>query len=173
VKLRPDQRPLPIGRGPSFRPSATSAAVARRAPVAGLRCLTRHPPAYGVHVELYVRRLVLPVPAGIGVAPPLHRAGAYVRGGVCSYAVRTLEPTGVVLIDRGTRPTVGTLFALWGQRLSDHALAGFDGRVSAFVDGHRWRRPPSAIPLNPHENIVLEIEGFVPPHPSYLFPPGR
>jgi hypothetical protein len=92
---------------------------------------------------------------------------------VCSYAVRTLEPTGLVLIDRGTRPAVGTLFALWGERLSGRALAGFDGPVSAFVDGRRWRGAPSAIPLHRHENVVLELGGFVPPHPSYLFPPGR
>lgn len=172
VVLRPDQRPVPIGRGSSFMLPPTSGAVGRRAPVARMRCLDRHPSSYGVHLELYANRFVLPVPAGIGVAPPLRRSGAYVRGGACSYPVRTLEPTGLVLVDLGTRARVADLFRLWGQRLSARALARFHGEVQAFVDGRPWRGSPGVIPLARHSNIVLEVGGSVPPHPAYLFPPG-
>jgi hypothetical protein len=75
-----------------------------------------------------------------------------------------------VLVDAGTRATVRDLFVLWGQRLSDRALAVFDGQVAAFVDGRRWRGAVGAILLRRHQNIVLEVGGFVPPHPRYLFP---
>jgi len=173
--LAPDQLPIPAGRGPRYRLPAVSAAVARRAPIAGLQCATTHPSAYGVHLELYAQRLVLPIPAGIGVAPPQHRRGAYVLGGACSYALRTFEPTGVVVVDRfagGRVPLLGGLFAVWGQPLSRGRLAGFRGHVAAFVDGRRWSGSPYLIPLLPHAEIVLQIGGELPPHPTYLFPPG-
>jgi hypothetical protein len=167
-------RPVPVGRGPGYRIPALSRAVAERGPVDGLRCLLSHPRQYGIHIELFAHRRVIPVSSGIGVAPPVRRAGVYVLGGGCSYPLRTLEPTGVVRIDRGLRPspTLGTLFTLWGQRLSTTRLAGFSGGVLAFVDGRRWRISPRAIPLARHAQIVLEVDGALPPHPSYEFPPG-
>jgi hypothetical protein len=170
--LPADERPIPAGRGSAYRLPAVSPAVARRATVAGLRCLRAHPPSYGVHLELYARRLVLPVPAGIGVAPPQHRRGVYVLGGSCSYAVRTFEPTGVIVVDRGRTPALAALFALLGQPLSGHTLAGFRGRVLAFVDGRAWHQAPGAIPLLRHAEIVLEIGGALAPHREYRFPPG-
>jgi len=42
--------------------------------------------------------------------------------------------------------------------------------VLAFVGGRRWRGDPRAIPLARHAQIVLEIDGYVPPHASFLFP---
>jgi hypothetical protein len=151
--------------------------VASRRPVRGLVC-GRAPggggPGYGIHLELYAARLVVPVPAGIGVAPPQRRRGAYVLGGACVYPVRTYEPTGVVVVDRGLppAPTLGALFAIWGQPLSRTRLAGFRGPVSAYLGGTRWSGPPDAIPLTPHAEIVLEAGGAIPPHRTYLFPPG-
>jgi hypothetical protein len=78
----------------------------------------------------------------------------------------------VVLVDRGDATSVGALFALWGQAISSRRLAGFAGPVSGFVDGRRWRGPVGAIPLRRHSNVVLEVDGYVPPHPAYRFPPG-
>jgi hypothetical protein len=172
VTLPADQQPLPAGRGAGYRPRPISPAVARRAPIQGLHCTRTHGRFYGVHLELYARRLVLGVPSGIGIAPPQRRSGAYVLGGACSYAVRTFEPTGVVVVDM--RPTVdlGTLFAVWGQPLSRHALGSFRGPVRAFVGGRRWLGTPGSIPLGRHAEIVLEIAGAVLPHPRYRFPPG-
>jgi hypothetical protein len=81
----------------------------------------------------------------------------------------------VIEIDRSrafSPPTLGELFALWGQPLSARRLASFAGSVSAFVDGRRWRGDPRAVPLAPHAQVVLELGPFVEPHASYLFPPG-
>lgn len=172
ASLRPDQRPVPIGRGPDYRLTAVSPAVAHRTVVRGLHCTISHGPHYGVHLELYGGRLVLPLPAGIGIAPPQRRRGAYVLGGSCSYPVRTFEPTGVVIVDRGRPLDLGTLFALWGQSLSRRSLARFHGPVAAFVGGTRWNGDPSQIALRRHAEIVLEEGGLVLPHPSYTFPPG-
>jgi hypothetical protein len=119
------------------------------------------------------------VPAGIGIAAPQRRQGAVVTGGRCVYPLRTTDPTGVVEVDaRGLAgvPTVGLLFALWGEPLSARRLAGFEARgragVVAFVDGRRWGGDPRAVPLRRHAQIVLELGAFVPPHPRYTFPPG-
>ncbi len=132
-------------------------------------------PRYGVHLELYAARLVIPVPAGIGVAPPQHRRGAYVLGGACVYPLRTHEPTGVVVVDHRAAsavPTLGALFAIWGQPLSRGRLAGFRGPVRAYLGGVRWTGTPGAIPLTRHAEIVLEVGRAIPPHRTYLFPPG-
>jgi hypothetical protein len=170
--LAPDLRPVKTGRGPSYRLPAVSGAAARRAPVAGLQCTRLHSGVHGAHLELFADGLVLPVPAGIGVAPPQTRRGVYVLGGRCTYAVRTFEPTGVIVVDDGNSPKLAALFALWGQALTSNRLAGFAGRVTAFVGGRPWRGAPGAIPLSRHAEIVLEVGQTLPPHRLYRFPPG-
>jgi hypothetical protein len=130
---------------------------------------------FRVHLELFARRLVLLVPAGIGVAPPVERDGAYVLGGRCLYPLRTLDPTGVVEVASPRPLRLGDLFRLWGQPLGQRRLAGFrSGRaLLAFVNGMRFHGDPRAIPLRGHDEIVLEIGGYVPPHTSYLFAKGH
>ena len=172
--LPPSDHPRHVGVGPRYRLPALSRAVAARATIDGLRCKRRRPAQYGVHIELFAHRLVIPVSAGIGVAPPVRRTGAYVLSGGCTYPLETLEPTGVIRIERGLRPTptIGTLFLIWGQPLSARRMLSFRGRVSAFVGGSPWRGSPQAIPLRRHAEIVLEIDGSVLPHAHYEFPPG-
>jgi hypothetical protein len=163
----------PIGAGPRYHPPAAPARVLRGEPAGGLRCRADGP-RFGVHVELFARGRVVVVPAGIGVAAPRRRVGAFVRPRGCSYAVRTTGPTGVLEVRRGARLTLGRLFAVWGQPLSPTRLAGFSTRrsapVRAYVAGRRWRGPLGAIPLRRHAQIVLELGRFVPPHRSFRFP---
>ncbi len=160
--------PAPIGVGALYHPA--SGAV----PAVGLRCTSAERPRFGAHLELFAQRQVVIVPAGIGIAPPQRRQGAYVLGGRCSYPLRTREPTGVVEIERGASLTLGQLFEIWGQPLSKARLVGFASRapILAFVDGRRWPGNPRAIPLRPHAEIVLELGGYVPPHSAFLFPKG-
>ena len=115
---------------------------------------------------------MLLVPAGIGVAPPLERDGAFVTGGRCVYPLRTREPTGVIEVGSGGTFRLGDLFRIWGQPLSPRRIAGFRSTrpVLAFVNGRRYAGDPRSIPLRRHAEIVLEIGGYVPPHSSYLFP---
>jgi hypothetical protein len=53
--------------------------------------------------------------------------------------------------------------------LSRSRLAGFRGRVLAFVSGIRWRGDVRAIPLARHAQIVLEIGSYIRPHRFFLF----
>lgn len=156
--------PTPIGVGPRFHPPATTVAVLRGEPVGTQRCAVGGG-RFGVHVELFARGRVVIVPAGIGVSPRR-----------CSYPVRTLEPTGVIEVRRGSRLLLGDFFRIWGQPLSTTQLAGFrttgSAPVRAYVAGRRWRGPLRSIPLRRHAQIVLELGPFIPPHRAFLFRPG-
>ncbi len=139
-----------------------------------MRCEPSAPVSSLAHVELYADDHVVLVPAGIGVAPPARREGAYVRGGRCMYPLHTLEPTGLVLLAPGPARTLGELFDVWGQPLGRHSLAGFRstrrGQVSVFIDGVLWRGDPAAAPLNPGSQLTIELGRAVPPHRRYEFP---
>jgi hypothetical protein len=130
----------------------------------------------GAHVELFARGRVVIVPAGIGVAAPFARDGAFVRPRGCTYPLRTLDPTGVVEIDRRDRLTLRDLFHVWGEPLSRTRLAGFRTAVTrpvrAYVAGRRWRGAIGAIPLRRHAEIVLELGRYIRPHRVFLFRPG-
>ena len=161
--------PTPIGAGPRYHPPAAPAPVLRGSPLGRFGCEATPTPRTRVHVEVFANRRVLIVPAGIGMAAPLVQDGAYVVRARCSYAVRTRAPTGVVEVVRGRAVTIGDLFHVWGQPLMRGRMAGFDGRVRAYVAGTRWRGDVRAIPLRPHAQIVLEVGGYVPPHRFFLF----
>jgi hypothetical protein len=174
VATAADPVPTPIGIGPKYRLPAASTAVARGAPVGRFACSRPEVRREFVHVELFGNGLVLLLPAGIGMAPPLRTDGAYVAGARCSYPLRTTSPTGVVEFVPAAQPTLGDLFAVWGQPLSARRLAGFRARgtdvVKAWVAGKRWRGEVRAIPLRRHGQIVVELGGYVPPHTFFLFP---
>lgn len=167
-----DPHSRPIGRGAAYHPGPRSMLVGAARPVRGLRWGVGGGKRFGVHLEIFVNRLVVIVPAGIGIAPPLHRRGAYVVGGRCSYPARTIEPTGVMQVLPGNRVSLGDFFALWGRPFEGERLFSFSGKVLAYVDGVLWRGPPGAIPLSRHREITLEVGGRVPPRVGYRFRPG-
>jgi hypothetical protein len=90
---RPVPVPVPIGVSPEYRLPASSAAVRAATPIGALACSRTRPLRFRFHLELFARRLVLPVPAGIGIAPPLRREGA-----TCSAAAARIRS------GRGNRP---------------------------------------------------------------------
>ena len=161
-----------IGSGPAFRPPSLGSRAAAGAAVAGLRCTTGDGGRFGAHIELFAAGRVVLVPPGIGVAPPRRRSGAYVRGGRCSYPLRTREPTGVIEVAEGTKTTLGRFFEVWGQPLAPRRMAGFRGPVRAYVGGIPRAGDPRSIPLTPHAEIVLEVGPLVAPHRDYRFAPG-
>jgi hypothetical protein len=172
-----DPHSRPIGRGAEFHPRPTGPIVAGARAVRGLECRRGGPRRYGVHLEIFARRLVVIIPPGIGVAPPLTRRGAaYVVGGRCFYPARTIEPTGVIQVAQGAKLTLGDFFALWGQPLSRTRLLSFQQRggasIRAFYNGRPWRGAPAAIPLTHNAEITLEVNGFVPVRVGYRFRPG-
>jgi hypothetical protein len=178
LAAHPDRMRAPIprlGRGPRYRPPPSSGGLAAGEPIDGMLCRADAGRRFGAHLEIFARGLDLMIPAGVGIAPPRVRDGAYVRAGRCSYPVRTLEPTGLIEVEVGSRPKLGDFFKLWNQPLSRTRLVGFRSppgeRVSAYVNGRRWAGDPRAIPLARHTAIVLEVGGYFPPTRVYAFPP--
>jgi hypothetical protein len=153
--------PTPIGRGPLYHPPA--------GPVRG--ACTSAPLRHGmrVHLELFANKRVVIVPAGIGVRGPRLRLGNIVAAD-CRARIRTLDPTGVVWLDRAG-DQLGSVFAVWGQPLGPERLAGFRGPVSVFVNGTRRAGDPRLLVLRDRDEIVLEVGGYVAPHASFTFPP--
>jgi len=154
--------PTPIGRGPLYHPPAGPVHVACTGTALrkGLR----------VHLELFADKRVVIVPAAIGVRDPVLRRGN-VTGASCRARIWTVDPTGVVWLDRSSE-TLGSVFAVWGELLGPARLAGFRGAVSVFVNGTSRRGDPRRLVLHDRDEIVLEIGGYVPPHPSFVFPPS-
>jgi hypothetical protein len=112
------------------------------------------------------------MPAGIGIAPPHVRRGAFVLSGRCEYALRTREPTGLVEVATGTRATLGDLFRIWGQPLARARVLSFRGRVRAYVGSRLRTGDPRSIALRPKSVVTLEIGRYVRPHADYRFPAG-
>jgi hypothetical protein len=158
----------PIGTGPRFTPPASG-------PVAG-QCEGSPGPRFGVHVEVFAANRVLLLPAGIGARQPWRELNGAIVSARCYGALVTLDPTGLVLVRAGQRLTLAALFRSWGEPLSRSRLTSFTAskgtQVTVFVDGRRWPGVPTAVPLTPHAEIVLEVGPRVPPHSSYAFPPG-
>jgi hypothetical protein len=126
----------------------------------------------GVHIELFAADRVVLVAAGIGVRGPVRRLEGRIAAARCFGELATIEPTGVVLVRRGSRLALADLFRSWGEPLSADRMAGFRGRVRMFVDGRPRPGTPGSVRLRPHAEIVLEVGPFVPPHAAYHFPPG-
>jgi hypothetical protein len=165
-----------FGPAPRYRPAPLTPATAAARPLGGLRCDRAPGRRFGAHLEVFVHGLDVVIPAGIGIAPPHRRDGAYVRGGACSYPLRTSEPTGVIEVRAGRPLTLGRFFDLWGQPLGPHRLLSFDvpaaGALRAFVNGRRWPGDPRSIPLRRHVTVLVELGRPVTKRPVYLFPDG-
>jgi hypothetical protein len=130
----------------------------------------------GVHVEVFAANRVVLVPAGVGVSQPFGYSGGRISQARCFGALVTIDPTGLVLVRRGSHLPLSALFRSWGEPLSPTRVASFPatgGRhVDVFVGGHRWHGDPRRVPLTAHAEIVLEVGPHVPPHASYQFPYG-
>ena len=162
--------PTPIGTGARYRLPAGGPATRQGAPIGRLACGPSRSDHHVAHVEVFARGRVLLIPPGVGIVAPI-RSGAVVTGGRCWYPIWTDDPTGVVHMVRRSRPTLATLFSVWGQPLDSHRLCGFRGRqVVAYVDGRLWRGGVRRVPLRAHGEIVVEIGRRIAPHTSYLFP---
>ncbi len=133
-------------------------------------------PRVGAHIEVFAANRVVLVPEGIGTRPPRSFSGGRISAAGCYGSLATLDPTGLVLVRPTARATLSDLFRAWGQPLSPTRLVSFSaprgGRVAVFVDGQPWRGDPAAVPLSRHSEIVIEVGPRVPPHASYVFPPG-
>ena len=169
--------PPRFGPAPLYRPDALSTAVEKARPLGAMRCNAGRTDWVGVHLEVFVNRFDVVIPAGIGIAPPHRVEGAYVTKGRCSYPLRTTDPTGMIEVDARFQrhATLGQFFAMWGQPLSPTRLLSFrakgNDRVVVYVNGRRWRGDPRDVPLTRHAALLMHLGGYVEPRLEYGFPP--
>ena len=135
-------------------------------------CRPRLGPRFGVHLELFGEGLVAIFPAGIGTRAPRTLLGGRIETARCYGPLVTIDPTGLVLLRPGTNATVGDVFDAWGQPLDGARASAFAGPVRVYVNGDRVTGSPRDVPLRRHDEIVLEVGPFVPPHRTYAFPAG-
>jgi hypothetical protein len=154
--------------------SANTAGLAERLQVIGVPPLS---PLEGTavhihqHLDLYVDGRKVTVPAGIGIDPAVGFA-----------PLHTHDPSGVLHVESPTvrTYTLGQFFAVWGVRFTPSCLGGYcagGGRqLRVFVDGRPVQADPTAITLEPHQEIVIAFgtaAQLPSPVPStYQFPPG-
>jgi hypothetical protein len=169
--------PPRFGPAPLYRPDALSSAVAKAKPLGGMRCGREPKDWVGVHLEVFVNRFDVVIPAGIGMAPPHAVDGAYITNARCSYPIRTTDPTGMIELDAAfaSHATLGDFFTAWGQPLSPTRLLSFTAkgsdRVAVYIDGKRWRGDPREVPLTRHSALLMQLGGYVAPRLEYGFPP--
>jgi hypothetical protein len=158
--LPPSVHPWPVGPPPKYTPPARTAAVRAGSPIGELRCGDTGK-SFRIHLEVFVARKVVIVPARIGVSDTS-----------CRYPLSTDGPDGVVRVAPGLR--LGDLFRVWGQQLGPNRVVSFTSAapLRAYVGGKLVHGAAADIPLTRHAQIVLELGGYVPPHPSFLFAGG-
>jgi hypothetical protein len=154
----------PIGAQARFHPPAPDVSMRRCTRSIGAR--------EAVHVELFAHDRVVVVPAGIGAETPRRMFAGRVVAARCYGDVVTLEPTGVALVRPGAGVRLADLFRAWRMPLTPRRLAGFAGHVRVYLNGRARDVDPRTLPLSRHDEIVLEVGAFVPPHRSFLFPRG-
>jgi hypothetical protein len=123
------------------------------------------------HLDLYVDGHKVVVPAGVGIDPAVGFA-----------PLHTHDPSGVVHVESPTvrTYTLGDFFAVWGVRFTPGCLGGSctggDRRLWVYVNGTPVRGDPTALVLQPHQELVVafgtaaQLPSPVPS--SYQFPPG-
>jgi hypothetical protein len=123
------------------------------------------------HLAIFYNGKQMQVPEFIGLAPNL--------AGGCLYWIHTHDASGIIHVEapdisppQGGPYTLGMLFDIWGQPLTDNSVASFSGPVTAFVNGMKYAGDPRTIPLSAHQQIVLEVGNRVVPPPNYTLPEG-
>ncbi len=159
--------PVPIGAGPRYQPPARWP-LAGNASFGGLGGGVQS--ELRVHLELFAGRRVVVVPGGIGVSGGRTTLYGFITDALWHAPAWTLEPGGVIHLARpGMR--LGDVFAIWGQPLGADRLVGFAGAVRAYVNGEARQGDPASLVLRDHDQVVLEVGGYVPPHASFTFRP--
>jgi hypothetical protein len=135
----------------------------------GIQCNRQDQLAYQAYAHLLVDVDGHPraLPGDIGlINPRTHQSGTTTTysQGLCTYWVGTRAANGLIAVHSPVPETytLGDLFDIWGEPLSGRQVAEAHGRVTATVNGRKWRGSPRAIPLREHEAIQLAVGRPVP-----------
>jgi hypothetical protein len=143
--------------------------------VDGITCLSQEGANLHIHTHLalFVAGKQIQIPQYIGFAQ-----NAAIPGGGCLYWIHTHDQTGIIHVESpelnppgGGPYTLGMFFDIWGQPLSRNGVAGFNGPVTAYVNGAQYTGDLRSIPLLAHQEVTLEIGQPTVAPPNYAWPP--
>lgn len=146
----------------------------RGTPVDGIQCLSLEGQALHIHshLALFVNGKLIQIPKYIGYAPNPSSPST-----PCLYWIHTHDASGIVHVETpqihapgGGPYTLGMFFDIWGQPLTRDGIAGFNGPVTAYVNGEKYDGDLRAIQLRSHQEITLEVGTPLVPPPNYTFP---
>jgi hypothetical protein len=85
--------------------------------------------------------------------------GAFVTGGSCIAWLHTHSADGIIHIESPDERSysLGQFFDLWRLPLGRSRIGPARGRVTAFLNGRRYKGDPRSLPLRAHSQIQLEI----------------
>jgi len=152
--------PIPAGRA-----LAPPGRLTPGTTIDGIRCAPLEQLAFHVHAHLtiFIAGTARPIPAGVGIGPPLTEqmtpVGAFVTGGSCISWLHTHAADGIIHIESPDERTyrLGQFFDLWRLPLGPTRIGTARGRVTAFLNGRRYGGNPRSLPLGAHAQIQLEI----------------
>jgi hypothetical protein len=158
---QPGPERIPLEAGPVLAPASSTAPGIT---VDGIQCAPIEQLAYHIHVHLqvYVQGHPRALPGAIGLLGPMAQqtpVGPFYGADRCYYWLHTHTSDGVIHIESPTPRTytLGNFFDEWGQPLGPNQVASAHGKVTAFVNGRLWTKPPNEISLVRHAVIQLDV----------------
>ncbi len=145
-------------------------------PVDGIEALEREmlKTHFHSHLALFYKGEQIAIPYGIGIVKPFQVENGFVGGGRAIYWIHTHDATGIIHVESPSDRTytLGNFFAIWGEPLGRNNVAGFRGKVQAYVNGKPFHGDPRQIPLGEHTEITLVVGAPSVTPPRYEFPEG-
>lgn len=137
-------------------------------PIDGVQCNSTEQLVYHhhIHLAIFVNGAPRPFPLGVGMVPPAivqqSAQGDFATGSqTCLYWLHVHAQDGILHIESPEPKTfeLGQFFDVWGQRLSPSQVGPANGTVTATVNGKPWTGDPRNIPLEEHNQVVLNVGG--------------
>lgn len=145
-------------------------------PVDGIEALTREmlKTHFHSHLSLFYDGEQIAIPYGIGIVKPFEVQDNFVGGGKAIYWIHTHDATGIIHVESPDNRTytLGDFFDIWGEPLRQGDVAGFRGKVRAYVHGKPYKGDLRRIPLGEHTEITLVVGMPSVTPPRYQFPEG-
>jgi hypothetical protein len=158
----PGPETIPLEQGPELAPASTTAPGTKIEGV--IECAPLEQLAYHIHIHLqvYVDGQSRSIPAAIGLLGSVYENTPYGRfygAQKCYYWLHTHASDGIIHVESPTKRiyTLGIFFDEWRQPLSSDQVATAHGKVTAFLNGKPWTKSLRDIPLEPHNQIQLDV----------------
>jgi hypothetical protein len=120
------------------------------------------------HVTLFQNGTQVAIPIAIGLMNPVYTSGGNIANTAsCFYHVHTHDRSGIIHQENPTTTTftVGNLFDIWGEPLTNSNIAGVSGPTLFYIGTSLFTGDPRTITFTNHEQVTLEVGG------PYVFPP--